>query len=178
MLPWSIGVGKSTLINALVAGQEHILPSGGIGPLTALALEVRYGDVPTFEAEYHTAGNLWRGIVFPLERGHAAALKATTGRDVDAAVPTDLMTDIGEEIEILDAPQSDDSEGRRRLKVFRKQAQLLVKGNQDTDEDLPYLVDSLREAAGVKRTWGTAALPEDDERVRRHKGCSRSREIR
>ena len=49
------GVGKSTLINALVAGQELILPSGGIGPLTALAMEVRYGDVPTFEAEYHTA---------------------------------------------------------------------------------------------------------------------------
>ena len=61
-------MGKSTLINALVAGQEHILPSGGIGPLTALAMEVRYGDVPTFEAEYHTVGNLWQGIVFPLER--------------------------------------------------------------------------------------------------------------
>jgi GTP1/Obg family GTP-binding protein len=52
------GVGKSTLINALVAGQELILPSGGIGPLTALAMEVRSGDVPIFEAEYHTAGNL------------------------------------------------------------------------------------------------------------------------
>ena len=77
------GVGKSTLINALVAGQEQILPSGGIGPLTALAMEVRYGNVPTFEAEYHTAGNLWQGIVFPLERGHAAALKAATGREAD-----------------------------------------------------------------------------------------------
>ena len=75
------GVGKSTLINALVAGQEIILPSGGIGPLTALAMEVRHGDVPAFEAEYHTAGNLWQGIIFPLERGHAAALKAATGRD-------------------------------------------------------------------------------------------------
>src|SRR5262245_14503696 len=51
------GVGKSTLINALVAGQELILPSGGIGPLTALAMEVRYGDVPAFEAEYHPPGN-------------------------------------------------------------------------------------------------------------------------
>src|SRR5947208_13177562 len=63
------GVGKSTLINALVAGQELILPSGGIGPLTALAMEVRYGDTPAFEADYHTAGNLWQGVVFPLERG-------------------------------------------------------------------------------------------------------------
>ena len=59
----------------------------GIGPLTALAMEVRYGDVPTFEAEYHTASNLWQGIVFPLERGHTAALKAATGRDADTKVP-------------------------------------------------------------------------------------------
>ena len=160
------GVGKSTLINALVAGKELILPSGGIGPLTALAMEVRYGDVPTFEAEYHTAGNLWRGIIFPLERGHAAALKAATGRDLDAAVPTDFVRDVEEEeITIPDSAHPDDLEARKRLEVFRKQAQLLVKGSQDTVADLPYLVDSLREAAGMKRTWGTAALPEDEERI-------------
>jgi GTP-binding protein EngB required for normal cell division len=160
------GVGKSTLINALVAGQELILPSGGIGPLTALAMEVRYGDVPTFEAEYHTAGNLWQGIVFPLERGHAAAMKAATGRDADAAVPPEFMPDVEEEVENPDPPQSEDLEARKRLEVFRKQAQLLVKGNQDADADLPYLVDSLREAAGMKRSWGTALLPEDEERIR------------
>src|SRR5688572_13498168 len=33
------GIGKSTLINALVAGQQSVLPAGGIGPLTALAME-------------------------------------------------------------------------------------------------------------------------------------------
>jgi len=32
------GVGKSTLINALVGGAEVILPTGGVGPLTAQAL--------------------------------------------------------------------------------------------------------------------------------------------
>ncbi len=31
------GVGKSTLLNALVAGDKQILPAGGIGPLTAQA---------------------------------------------------------------------------------------------------------------------------------------------
>src|SRR5262249_48150207 len=75
------GVGKSTLINALVAGAELVLPSGGIGPLTALAMEVCYGEVPAFEAEYYPASNLWRAIGFPLERGHAAALKSATGRE-------------------------------------------------------------------------------------------------
>jgi GTP-binding protein EngB required for normal cell division len=157
------GVGKSTLINALVAGQELILPSGGIGPLTALAMEVRFGDLPTFEAEYHAVSNLWQGIIFPLERGHAAALKAATGRDADISAPPDF---VGEPEGIADAPQGEDTEARTRLDAFRKQAQLMIKGNQDHDADLPYLVDSLREAAGMKRAWGTAALPEDEERIR------------
>src|SRR4051812_9060567 len=36
------GVGKSTLINALVAGRDVILPAGGVGPLTAEATRVCY----------------------------------------------------------------------------------------------------------------------------------------
>ena len=160
------GVGKSTLINALVAGQEIILPSGGIGPLTALAMEVRYGDAPAFEADYHSAGSLWQGIVFPLERGHAAALKAATGVDADVVVPAEFGADVQAELEIIDPVGSDDSEMHKRLETFRKQAQLLVKGSQDSNADLPYLVDSLREAAGMKRTWGTSGVSEDEERLR------------
>lgn len=34
-------VGKSTLINALVAGSESLLPNTGVGPLTAQSLVVR-----------------------------------------------------------------------------------------------------------------------------------------
>jgi len=165
------GVGKSTLINALVAGQEIILPSGGIGPLTALAMEVRYGDVPAFEADYHSAGSLWQGIVFPLERGHAAALKAATGVDADVVVPAEFRADVQAEPELIDPVGSDDSEMRKRLELFRKQAQLLVKGNQDSNADLPYLVDSLRETAGMKRTWGTSGSPEDEDRLRGIKGA-------
>src|SRR5262245_55699711 len=45
------GIGKSTLINALVAGHELLLPAGGIGPLTALAMEVRFGKEGSFQAE-------------------------------------------------------------------------------------------------------------------------------
>ena len=116
------GVGKSTLINALVAGQEIILPSGGIGPLTALAMEVRYGDVPAFEAEYYTAGNLWQGIIFPLERSHAAALKAATGVDAEVVVPADLGTDVQAELETIDGLELDDSEARKRLETDISQA--------------------------------------------------------
>ena len=46
-----------------------------------------------------------------------------------------------EDPEIVDLPQPDDFEGQKRLEVFRKQAQLLIKGNQDAGADLPYLVD-------------------------------------
>ena len=49
------GVGKSTLINGLVGGAMTLLPSGGIGPLTALALTVRYGRESRFEVRYHSA---------------------------------------------------------------------------------------------------------------------------
>src|ERR1700693_4537315 len=46
------GIGKSTLINALVG--ENLLPHGGIGPLTAQALSVRYGKDAAFEVKYHS----------------------------------------------------------------------------------------------------------------------------
>ena len=61
------GVGKSTLINAIVAGHEMILPSGGIGSLTAQALTVGRGDEPSFEVFYHSTKQLWK-VVFALER--------------------------------------------------------------------------------------------------------------
>jgi hypothetical protein len=159
------GVGKSTLINALVAGKELILPSGGIGPLTALAMEVRYGKEPIFDAQYHTAGSLWQGIGFPLERGHVAALKAAAGMNPDVVVSADFGSEAQEKMEIGDLLEADDSEVRKRLEMFRRQAQLLVKGNQDSNADLAYLVDSLRDAAGMKRTWGTSCLAEDEERI-------------
>ena len=46
------GVGKSTLINALVDDRRSILPQGGIGPLTAQATSVRWAATPYLEATY------------------------------------------------------------------------------------------------------------------------------
>ncbi|MEY4512601.1 MAG: hypothetical protein RLZZ450_4723 [Pseudomonadota bacterium] len=40
------GVGKSTLINALLSERLPILPQGGVGPLTATPIEVRYSSQP------------------------------------------------------------------------------------------------------------------------------------
>ena len=42
-------VGKSTLLNAVVAGSSILLPAGGIGPsLTAIATRVCYSEEPYF----------------------------------------------------------------------------------------------------------------------------------
>src|SRR4051794_17410214 len=65
----SAGIGKSTLINSLVGGAEVIVPAGGIGPLTAQAMKVRYHEEPYFEVQYHALGNLWQ-LVFALEQAH------------------------------------------------------------------------------------------------------------
>jgi hypothetical protein len=133
------GIGKSTLINALVAGQELVLPAGGIGPLTALAMEVRHGAEASFEAEYHNARALWQGLIFGLERGHEAQLTEQTGRKLDTSVsaPFELTPEGEDDDSTADLTlTADDNEGKTKLESLRKQAQLLVKGSQDTHADL------------------------------------------
>jgi GTP-binding protein EngB required for normal cell division len=48
------GVGKSTLINALVDPRIRVLPEGGAGPLTARETRVIAGTTPSLEVEYVT----------------------------------------------------------------------------------------------------------------------------
>ncbi|MBO0798762.1 MAG: 50S ribosome-binding GTPase, partial [Blastocatellia bacterium] len=84
----SSGVGKSTLINALLGGKQAAVPSGGIGPLTAQAIVVRYQETSGFEVEYHKIDRLWRTI-FGLEQSFKGELGAS-------ATATELPTDIGE----------------------------------------------------------------------------------
>jgi hypothetical protein len=54
---------------------------------------------------------------------------------------------------------------KARREQYRRSAHLLVTGSQDGDRDLRYLIDSLREAAGGKRLWGTEPDPADAERM-------------
>src|SRR5690349_6054021 len=61
------GIGKSTLINAIVGGAQAVVPSGGVGPLTAQALVVRSRSERRLEVEYHGAGRILR-TVFGLEQ--------------------------------------------------------------------------------------------------------------
>lgn len=161
------GVGKSTLINSLVAGKDVILPAGGIGPLTAQALAVRYAPHRRFEVEYHPPQTLWQ-LVFALER----ALEREARRDR----PTDGGDDLGQGLAPeahaeVEESSSDGPQLGKKLEELKRQAQLLVTGDQDRQTDLDYLVDTLREATGNKRIWGTTPRPEDDERVCQIRGA-------
>ena len=118
------GVGKSTLINALVAGEENVLPSGGIGPLTALAMQVRYSEEARFEAEYQTLQNLWR-LVFGLEQTFKRQEQAERAVPIDDTEPAPESDELiaGEEAD----PQLDGEPLERKFDQLRRQAQKLKK---------------------------------------------------
>src|SRR5271165_2372702 len=59
-------VGKSTLLNALVADADTVLPAGGIGPLTALATKVRVSEEPYFLVRYQDRKQL-HGVRLAIE---------------------------------------------------------------------------------------------------------------
>ncbi len=157
------GVGKSTLINATVGGSTILLPSGGIGPLTAQALTVRYSDEPRFEVQYQPLQNLWR-LIFGLERSHQNELPATAPKP-DAA-PADFDPQlVDDDDDLPPGTEADAANSSLKRSTFRKLAQLLVTGNQDQHADLPYLADCLYEAAGKPRKWGTNASGPDLDRI-------------
>lgn len=58
-------VGKSSIINALVG--QRVLPSGGVGPLTAQATALTYANEPSFRVKYHGRKRL-NEYRFALER--------------------------------------------------------------------------------------------------------------
>ena len=90
------GVGKSTLINAIAAGEKQVLPAGGIGPLTALATEIHFSATPSFSVVYHKRGKLMQlgfALERRLERLSRRALPATSSfaQDLTTEEQTELM---------------------------------------------------------------------------------------
>ena len=159
------GVGKSTLINALAGGGQAVVPSGGVGPLTAQALTVRYGVSPRIEVEYHGKERL-NQLVFGLE----SAWKAELG------IPEEELAELtDEEGERLDAEavvdEEEISDRERRRRDMKSIAELLIAGKQSPEIAIRYLVDGLREALGHGRPWQTEAAPADAERIRRIRGA-------
>jgi GTP-binding protein EngB required for normal cell division len=174
------GVGKSTLLNALAADNSHVLPAGGIGPLTAQATEVRFSEEKRFRVTYHPKGHLWK-LTFALEArlnlvkrattsttgGDAAAGPAASGGDLASELSEEDREEISDRVQLNaeeidpEAPKKDGLEG------YIKQAKNIVCGNQFIDRELPYLVDALRVACGKETRWGSEIEQADLVRVTR-----------
>ncbi|WP_158625242.1 dynamin family protein [Corallococcus terminator] len=141
------GVGKSTLLNAVVGGTRSLLPAGGVGPLTALATRLSFAEKPYFEARYH-GGDKVNQVLFALERAFTS----------DGAAASE---DAGE-----DAAKSADSRSEKRT-AYTQLAALLIRGDQFKTQDMPYLMDGLRQALGSEPKWKATISPDDLRRIER-----------
>lgn len=186
-------VGKSTLLNAIVAGARTLLPAGGIGPLTALATQVRYSAEPYFTVVYQHPRRL-QGFRLALEaelgrqgRASAIAIPADPAGDQDSNPLGILETDPA----LRDPPDSagvvaalesaaDDDERRvvgerqRRIDEVAKLACQIVKGDQFASADLAELVVGLRVVLGLPSPGLPPLKAEDLERVQRAAAALRS----
>jgi GTP-binding protein EngB required for normal cell division len=156
------GVGKSTLINSIVDGNTTVLPSGGVGPLTAQALTVKHSLEPKFEVEYHTPRKFWQ-LLFGFEMSFHTELNS---KNPDF---TTLNPETGEleQKEATTSAQSSEEAAAESRTERRKTIQLMISGNQDQESDIHYLVDSMRQVTGRQRIMGTQARPEDLPRIKR-----------
>ncbi len=167
------GVGKSTLINALVSEQHNILPHGGIGPLTAQATVVRYAEKPYFRATYLPAHQLNRTL-FTLQQAHARAHK----RDEAAVLSPELDGKLDEEDKrdaefALPVNDAEAPAEWNKLEAYQRQIRLLIQGKQEGQIDLPYLIDALCAVLGYKNRFGLAPIGDDILRVERLRQCVR-----
>jgi GTP-binding protein EngB required for normal cell division len=174
------GVGKSTLLNALAADDSHVLPAGGIGPLTAQATEVRHSQEKRFRVTYHPKGHLWK-LTFALEarlnlekRAAKKLNDAPAGAQDDpgSADLTDELSDSdvaesADRAKLIAEPTDPEAPKQDGLEGYIKQAKNIVCGNQFSDRSLPYLVDALRRACGKEPRWGSDIDSADLVRVTR-----------
>ncbi|HYG10431.1 MAG TPA: dynamin family protein [Pyrinomonadaceae bacterium] len=164
------GIGKSTIINAVVGGSQSVVPSGGVGPLTAQALVVRSRPTRRLEVEYHGRVRILR-TVFGLQQMFKAELGNVENQETLIGLEEVAEDELPEDAEAVTTDEDIEAEpdanaGRQeRREQFRRSAQLLVTGSQDDDRELCYLLDALTEAAGGKRVWGTEPDPADTARL-------------
>ena len=160
------GVGKSTLVNTLIADKQPVLPQGGIGPLTAQATCVRYAPDRYFRATYLPAAKLDQ-LRFLLEcycqSQDSSGSYPELGRqlDLNAVDPRDRRE---AEDDVDDAAEHG---GSPRLESQIRTASLLVRGSPAALNDVPYLVDCIRAALKKKPRFDHELEQRDAQRVAR-----------
>jgi hypothetical protein len=159
------GIGKSTLINALVAREETLLPAGGIGPLTAQALTVRYGDSASFRATYHSSDRLHQ-VRFALLMNHDPEhFKKIKKNHPDTTSNAASDVDAEDLPEIYESVPANDPDQQRRNDAFKNQALLMIAGDQFEQRDMTYLIDGISVALGKKSIFNTNFTEEDSDRI-------------
>jgi GTP-binding protein EngB required for normal cell division len=169
----SSGVGKSTLINAVVAGNSFVVPSGGIGPLTARELRIEFGEQQMLSVGYHKPKQIWR-LLFSLQQMFSDEL-STQGLPRE---PDDVarVLDDDDRLEIESTSSSESVQGLSKAETYRKLATLIVTGDQDSDVPLPYVADCLREVIGKDRVFKTQPRETDFSRIRHLKNIFSNRD--
>lgn len=169
------GVGKSTLLNAIVGGRQAIVPQGGVGPLTAQATLIRYDEQRRFRATYLPAKRL-NNLLFALERSYEAELrragKAAAGAVQGEAIDIDEDDVNGALVPELGPDESGPTESvnlREKVDGYERQACLMVLGTQfpSPPPDPRYLMDAIRACLGRDARWGNSIAPADEARITR-----------
>lgn len=163
----SAAAGKSTLLNAIAFHGQSILPTGGVGTLTAQATRIVYSSSAYFQARYDVrvlyrmAFGL-RGILglLPRSKGGAASQKGSLKEE--------------------DLDQDDFADEGERSRLV-KQAALLVKGNQNAEATPAELLAAIQVMLSQTPDQSDVRLCEEDgpriataaEILRRHDGKSK-----
>lgn len=164
------GIGKSTLINAMIAREQTIIPAGGIGPLTAQELKIRYGDFASFKVEYLSANKI-NNVLFALQKIYKNEL---THGDLQSESPDNMLDLDSEEIkDIEDSLIEDNPERDKKKESYTKQAQLMITGKQQEQRDITYLVDGLKTMLDKDCLYGTNFDQEDIVRINHIKDALR-----
>jgi hypothetical protein len=171
-------IGKSTLLNAIVAGSETVLPAGGVGPLTALATKVRFSEEPYFRVRYKDTSQL-HGVRLALEaelrrQGRAVELVDAT-ESANAQSPLALMEVSApvegrrddNDVDAADHRRATDTERRKRIEELKQQVSQVVKGYQFAEASLEELVAGFRIVLGLANRDLASLSEEDSARVRR-----------
>jgi GTPase SAR1 family protein len=169
------GVGKSTLLNALIGGHLAIVPQGGVGPLTAQATLIRHDTRRRFRATYLPARSLGN-LLFALESSLEAELRRSGS--VEAWVDRELDLDEDDRDELAaaapvdlepDAIAQSGVNPNEKIEGYHRQACLMILGTQypSPEPDPRYLMDALRACLGRAPRWGMTPRSEDRARIDR-----------
>lgn len=173
------GVGKSTLVNALVDPRAILVPAGGVGSLTAQATLVRHSEQPYLRATYHGAKRV-KQLLFVLtmyvKRKRASAVISDDEHhaELERSSPDEAAFSTGldevEHHEALNALPVEGAEGGdrdandERILSYLSQARLLVTGQQhgeDHLEEVAYLIDALCSALEISTRFGNEVRAAD-----------------